>query len=179
MTPATVLDFWFDPANRKRWFTPAPAFDAECVRRFQPLVEAADRGELAGWQDTPEGALALAILLDQLPRNIGRGTPRMYAYDAKARAVAKAAVERGFDRQVPPDRRLFLYLPFEHSEDLADQERSVELTATLGDAEQLDYAVRHRDIVARFGRFPHRNAILGRPSTEEEIAFLKTPGSSF
>jgi uncharacterized protein (DUF924 family) len=182
MTTAPIDDllaFWFAPENRERWFTPDPAFDAEIARRFAPLIADAMAGRLAGWVDEPRGALALCLLLDQFPRHVWRGTPRTFAGAAQARDVARAALEMGHDRALAPEERHFLYLPFEHSESLADQERCVVLMGTLGDAEWLDYAVRHRDIIARFGRFPHRNAILGRPSTAEEVAFLQQPGSSF
>lgn len=174
-----LLAFWFDPSNRPRWFEADPSFDREVERRFGDLVRAAAAGKLESWADSPRGALALCILLDQLPRNIARGTPGAFAHDAQARDVARRALAAGFDRALLPEERLFLYLPFEHSEDLSDQERSVALFAELGSAEWLDYAVRHRDIIARFGRFPHRNAILGRPGTEAEAAFLQEPGSSF
>jgi uncharacterized protein (DUF924 family) len=174
-----VLAFWFAPGGRERWFEPDPAFDAEVARRFAPLVEDAAAGRLDACAGEPRGALALCVLLDQFPRNVWRGTPRAFAHDEAARRVADRAVAAKLDRGLPPEQRLFLYLPFEHSENLADQERSVALMAGLGDAEWLDYARRHRDVIARFGRFPHRNAILGRASTPEEEAFLREPGSSF
>jgi uncharacterized protein (DUF924 family) len=174
-----VLSFWFAPGGRERWFERDPALDAEIARRFAPLVEEAAAGRLDALAGEPRGALALCVLLDQFPRDIWRGTPRAFACDEAARRVAGRAVAAGLDRGLPPEERLFLYLPFEHSESLADQERSVALMVGLGDAEWLDYAVRHRDVVARFGRFPHRNAILGRASTPEEEAFLREPGSSF
>jgi uncharacterized protein (DUF924 family) len=174
-----VLAFWFDPANRERWFERDPAFDAEIARRFAPSIEDAAAGRLDAFAGEPRGALALCVLLDQFPRNVWRGTPRAFAQDEAARRVADRAVAAGLDRGLPPEQRLFLYLPFEHSESLADQERSVALMAGLGDAEWLDYARRHRDVIARFGRFPHRNEILGRASTPEEEAFLREPGSSF
>lgn len=181
-----VLSFWFgadwaaaEPEYRPEWFTPSPAFDGAIARAFGDDAERAMAGDFANLTDRPEGCLALVILLDQFPRNLFRGTARAFAADPRARAVARQALERGFDLILPPVMRLFLYLPFEHSEDLADQQRSVILFETLDNAEWLDTAVRHRDIVARFGRFPHRNAALGRPSPAEEIAFLKTPKSSF
>ncbi|HEX6012488.1 MAG TPA: DUF924 family protein [Geminicoccaceae bacterium] len=174
-----VLSFWFAPDGRERWFEPDPAFDAEIARRFAPMVGDAAAGRLDAFAGEPRGALALCVLLDQFPRSIWRGTPRAFAQDEAARRVADRAVAAGLDRDLPPEQRLFLYLPFEHSESLADQERSVALMAGLGDAEWLDYAVRHRDVIARFGRFPHRNAVLGRESTPEEAAFLAEPGSSF
>lgn len=181
-----VLDFWFGPEDapgrgrfRKQWFAVSPAFDAEIASRFLTVWEEAAAGGLDHLADTPNGSLALVLILDQFPRNMFRGTPRAFATDARAYAVADTAVARGFDRQVLPVQRIFLYLPFEHSESLADQERCVTLMTALGDDMAIDYAVRHRDIIARFGRFPHRNAILGRPSTAEETAFLAQPGSSF
>jgi uncharacterized protein (DUF924 family) len=174
-----ILAFWFAPETRPLWFERDPAFDADIARRFGPMIEEAADGRLAFWGKEPEGALALCLLLDQFPRNIWRGTPRAFAYDIFALGVAEEALAAGHDRALPPDRRLFLYLPLEHSEDLGRQERCVALMAALGDPILLDYAVRHRDIVARFGRFPHRNAILGRDSTPEEQAFLEEPGSSF
>ena len=174
-----VLSFWFAPTSRARWFESDKGFDREIEERFSSLIEAAARGELEPWVETPRGALALCILLDQFPRNVGRGTPRAFASDAEARRIADLALAAGLDRKLDAEERLFLYLPFEHSENLQDQERSVALFRGLGDAEQLDYAVRHRDIIARFGRFPHRNRVLGRDSTPEELAFLQQPGSSF
>jgi uncharacterized protein (DUF924 family) len=185
-TPDELIAFWFGDvagddfvSREKLWFTADAAFDAECRNRFEATYVAAARGDLDGWQTTPRGALALILALDQLPRNMYRGTPRAFATDAKALAVSRHAIERGFDRELAPVQRLFLYLPFQHSEALADQERAVALYTVLGDASTLDYAHRHRDIVARFGRFPHRNAILGRLSTSEEAAFLTQPNSSF
>ena len=174
-----LLAFWFEPGGERRWFEADPAFDAQLRQRFTDLVLQAASGELAASVGEPRGALALCLALDQLPRNIWRRTPRAFAYDRLARNAASAALEAGHDRALAAQERLFVYLPFQHSEDLADQERSVRLFAELGDAELLDYAVRHRDIIARFGRFPHRNAILGRASTAEEIAFLREPGSRF
>lgn len=174
-----LLGFWFDPENRRHWFEVEESFDREVERRFGGLMQAAAAGKLDHWAESPRGALALCILLDQLPRNIARGTPGAFAHDEQARAVARRALAAGFDRGLLPGERLFLYLPFEHSENLDDQERSVALFGELGSAEWLDYAVRHRDIIARFGRFPHRNAVLGRPSTEAETAFLQEPNSSF
>jgi len=176
-----VLDFWFADANRPLWFKKDPAFDAECRRRFEALHERAAAGQLAPWQNTPEGALALVLCLDQFPRNLYRGTPRAFATDAKARAVADWAVDRDYDLHFKlGEQRLFFYLPFEHSEDLDDQHRAVELVRTrCTDPEQLRYALLHRDVIARFGRFPHRNAILGRPSTADEAEYLRQPGAGF
>lgn len=181
-----ILEFWFGSAEltqaieyREAWFQKSDAFDAEIRQRFAADVELAISGELDGMAGSPQGALALLLLLDQFPRNLFRGTARAFAGDARARKIANAAIARGFEAAMSQRHRVFLYLPFEHSEDLRDQERSVILFATLDDPRGYDYAVRHRDIVARFGRFPHRNAALGRESTPEEIEFLTTPGSSF
>lgn len=178
----SLLSFWFGdgpPAARDVWFKPTPAFDMEASRQFRSAYERAADGGFDLLMDSAEGCLALILLLDQMPRNLFRGSPRAFATDGQARRLARHALDYGFDKVQPAVRRLFLYLPFEHSEDLADQERSVALFTALGNAEWLDYAKRHRDIIARFGRFPHRNAVLGRPNTAEETAFLETPGSSF
>lgn len=184
--PEDVLDFWFgdvagdDFTSRKDvWFGKNEAFDAAIRTRFSALYGEAAGGALAGWAENGTGALALVIVLDQFPRNMFRGAARAFATDAMALAVARRAVDRGLDLPLAPVERLFLYLPFEHAESLAEQERSVALIGGLGDAETRDYAERHRAIIARFGRFPHRNAVLGRVSTPEEVAFLSEPGSSF
>ena len=150
-------------------------------REFLADCERAAAGELAAWEDTPEGALALVLLLDQLPRNIFRGTPRMYATDAAARAAAARAMARGFDAAMPPAWRKFFYMPLHHSENAADQRRSIELMQAVPNdparADNIRYAGRYLDIIERFGRFPHRNAVLGRVSTPEELAFLEEPES--
>ena len=176
-----VLEFWLAPANRALWFTTDAAFDAEIRRRFEAVHERAAAGRCAAWQGTPEGSLALLLCLDQFPRNMYRGTPRAFATDEKARAVADWAVDRGFDLHFKNEQeRLFFYLPFEHSEDLDDQHRAVELVRrNCSDPEFLRYAILHRDVIAKFGRFPHRNAILGRPSTPDEEEYLKQPGAGF
>jgi uncharacterized protein (DUF924 family) len=187
---AALLDFWFGPpgsAERERsrdvWFAPEPAFDASCRQRFLADQQRAASGGLAHWQAAPESCLALILLLDQLPRNLFRGSPLAYASDPLARQVARQAIAAGFDPALPPVWRWFFYLPFEHSEDLADQAMSLRLHAGLPEDEEkpklLDYARRHYEIIARFGRFPHRNAILGRASTAAEAAFLRQPDSSF
>ena len=157
------------------WFAKDADFDRRFRETFLGEHEAAARGELDAWMTTPEGALALLLLLDQFPRNSFRGTPRMYATDAAARRIAAAAIDAGHDRKVPPDLRLFFYLPFGHSEDLADQERCVALCRPLGQPDA-EHSERHRDIVQRFGRFPHRNPILGRKMTPEEQEFLDQGG---
>jgi uncharacterized protein (DUF924 family) len=179
MQPSAVIDFWFAPGHEERWFAPTPEFDRLILHRFGGLHQLAADGALDHWSASAEGCLALILLLDQMPRNMYRGSARAFATDAKALAVAEHALARGFDQGQTDKARTFLYLPFEHSEDLAHQNRSVALFEAMGDAEKLDDAVRHRRIVARFGRFPHRNQALGRASTDEELAFLGQPGSSF
>jgi uncharacterized protein (DUF924 family) len=174
-TPELVLVFWFD-AGPQKWFTKADDFDAEIRARFLPTYEAAVGGQLAAWEATPEGALALIIVLDQFPRNMFRGSPRTFATDATALAAAKRAIARGFDQQLEPRKRNFFYLPFMHSEDLADQQRCVELARAAGDPNTLKFAELHLDIIRRFGRFPHRNPVLGRATTAEEQAFLDGGG---
>ena len=172
-----VVAFWRE-AGYERWFTRDEAFDGEIRARFLATHEAAAAGALNLWGETPEGALALLILLDQFPRNLFRGTPRAFATDALARTIADRALAKGLDQEVPPDLKGFFYLPFMHSENLVDQERCVALYEAAGDEKGLPYAVEHRDIIARFGRFPHRNPILGRAMTEEEAAFLAGGGFS-
>ena len=175
-----ILAFWFAPGMEARWFRKDPAFDTEVRAHLQAPHEAAVAGDHADWEAAPRGALALVLLLDQVPRNLYRDDPRAFASDAEALRIARAAIERGDDQSLRQVERVFLYLPLEHSEALADQEDCVRLTGTLDEnPEWLDYAERHRDIIARFGRFPHRNAVLGRVSTPEEDEFLTQPGSSF
>jgi uncharacterized protein (DUF924 family) len=173
-TPADVLAFWRE-AGPDRWFERDDAFDAAIREKFLSTYEAAAAGELSGWEATPEGALALVIVLDQFPRNMFRGDARTYAADGLARAAANRALKRGYDMDVPEKERGFLFLPFMHSEDLNDQDRCVELYRAAAD-ENLKYAERHRDIIRRFGRFPHRNALLGRATTPEEQAYLDGGG---
>jgi uncharacterized protein (DUF924 family) len=173
--PEEVLTFWRE-AGPDRWYKADSEFDALVRARFLATHEVAAGGELAGWEETPESALALLIVLDQFPRNIFRGTARAFATDPRARAVAGRAIARGFDRAFAMPERNFFYLPFEHSEDLTDQERSVALCQATGDAEAIKWARLHRDLIRRFGRFPHRNEMLGRASTHEEIAFLEGGG---
>jgi uncharacterized protein (DUF924 family) len=191
----SVLGFWFGPpgspplGRSERWFSADPAFDETVRERFGELAKRAAAGELEGWRESPLGALALVIALDQFPRNIHRGSARAFAADAAARDVALDAEARGFDRALSPVERWFLYLPLMHAEDRALQERSVahfealaaEAEPGLAEAleEAADFARRHRDVIARFGRFPHRNAALGRASSREEVAFLAEPGSHF
>jgi len=177
-----VLEFWMAPANRPQWFKKDPAFDDDVRRRFEAVHERAAAGRRAQWQNTPEGALALLLCLDQFPRNMYRGTPRAFASDEKARLVADWAVDRGFDLHFKDEQvRLFFYLPFEHSENLDDQHRAVELVRQRcpSDPEILRYAILHRDVIEKFSRFPHRNAILGRRSTPDEEEYLRQPGAGF
>jgi uncharacterized protein (DUF924 family) len=170
-----VLAFWRD-AGPDRWYARDDAFDAAIRARFLPAYEAAAAGQLSDWETTPQGALALLITLDQFPRNMFRNDPRAYAADPLARAIADRAIGRGFDQRIGAGERLFFYLPFEHSEETADQERCVVLHRALGDAESLKWAELHADIIRRFGRFPHRNAVLGRETTPDEQAFLDGGG---
>ena len=185
-----VLDFWFGlPGSpdygrpRKEWFRKSDEFDAAIRTRFLDLHQRAADGALQPWRAAPDSLLALIVVLDQFSRNLYRGSSRAFAGDAQALGLAQLAVSRGDDRALIPVQRCFVYLPFEHAEDLAAQRRCLELFEGLrGDpdsADSIDYARRHYDIIERFGRFPHRNAILGRVSTPEEIEFLKQPGSGF
>ncbi len=187
---ADVLEFWFGApgspeaqAARKEWFVKDAAFDATIAARFGSTIEAALAGELEHWASSPESALALIIVLDQFTRNVFRDTPRAYAGDPRALVLARDLVDRGWDTQLAALRRVFAYLPFEHSEDIVDQCESLRLFETLradpNAGTTFDYAVKHYEIVERFGRFPHRNAILGRESTAQELEFLRQPGSRF
>jgi len=170
-----VLDYWFSSRISKRWFASTPALDDEIRARYEALWRRAAAGELDDWAATPEGALALAIVLDQLPLNMYRGKPAAFASEQKAVALARQAVARGDDQRLPRDRVLFLYMPLMHSENLTDQDESVALFQRAGLADNLRFAEHHRGLIRRFGRFPHRNAILGRDSTPEEIAYLASP----
>lgn len=186
-----VLSFWFDRPpdepgtgnRRKVWFVKKPAFDRQIATQFSSLYEQAAAGKLDPWQATAEGSLALCLLLDQFPRHLFRGQPQAFATDVKALAVAQRAIAEGFDQQLPPVQRVFFYLPLEHSENLAHQYQCVERFSPLQHDPDIEdfynYAVKHLQVIERFGRFPHRNQILGRESTPEEIEFLKQPGSSF
>lgn len=191
MSPQEILDFWFGApgsaefgSSRAQWFRKDLAFDALIAQRFGATVNAALAGELRDWEATAAGSLARIVVLDQFTRNMFRETPRAFAGDPFALSTAQSILARGDDAMLLPVQRTFVYLPFEHAEDLALQQRSVALFSALA-AEHaslqgnLDYAIRHRDVIQRFGRFPHRNALLGRPSTAEELAFLALPGSSF
>ncbi|WP_374828911.1 DUF924 family protein [Paenochrobactrum pullorum] len=169
-----VLDFWFSENVEKHWFVRSDDLDEEIKQHFSALYEQAHSGTLDVWGDELHSALALTIILDQFPRNMFRGSGRAFESDAKARQIAKAAIEKGFDQQVSEKQRAFFYLPLMHSEDLNDQKKSVELYEALGNANSLDYAHQHLDIIAQFGRFPHRNVALKRENTPEETEFLKT-----
>jgi uncharacterized protein (DUF924 family) len=197
-TPEAVLDFWFgaggsatEVAARQRplWFAKSAANDQIVTERFAETLVAAGKGELDNWAASPRGRLALIVVLDQFPHHVHRGHGQSFAYDARSLALALEMIERGEDARVTPIERVFVYLPLEHAESIEMQDRSVALYEKLvneaaADERQLfegflDYARKHRDVVARFGRFPHRNELLGRPSTLEEIEFLKQPGSRF
>lgn len=189
-TFSEILDFWFGASSsatrgrpRDQWFRKDPAFDAYIRKHFFGCHEAASSGRLSAWESTPYAALALVLVLDQFSRNMFRGEARAFQSDALALAAARRLVERGFDRIFRPVERWFAYLPFEHSEDIAVQRRSLTLFGSLEAlpecATSIEYARRHYDIIARFGRFPHRNELLSRQSTPEELKFLKQPGSGF
>jgi len=166
------VGFWFSEGARPLWFRSTPEFDEIIRKRFGGVWEAARRGELDHWAETPEGALALVIVLDQFPLNMFRGEAASFSTEAQARAIADRVIQAGWDRQVDDAARAFLYLPFMHSESLVDQDRAVELYRAAGLADSLRWAEHHREIILRFGRFPHRNAVLGRESTAEEILWL-------
>ena len=185
-----VLAFWFGREDepgygefREAWFRKDPEFDQQVQERFGPLYERAAAGELDGWREEARSCLALVICLDQFPRNMFRGDGRTHATDDKALKTARYALERALDRELPPFQRVFVYMPFMHSESVEDQRRSVELFGRLaekpGAPDLTSYAVGHMEIVERFGRFPHRNVILGRETTPEEAEFLQGPDSSF
>lgn len=180
-TKQDVLHFWFDETEPVQWFQKNDDFDRLVAERFQVTVTMAQDGLCDAWASDADGALALCIVLDQFPRNIYRNLPGSFASDDKALRVAKAAIRAGFDQILPPLRRRFIYLPFEHSESADDQDRSVALFATMqtDDPIAYEYALRHRDVIRRFGRFPHRNAILGRQNTADEQLYLTQPGAGF
>ena len=189
-TIQSVLDFWFAPqgdaqhgAFRRAWFEKQPEFDGACRTHFTSLLQDAAKGKLDRWAETAEGALALVVLLDQLSRNIHRGTPQAFATDAQALALSRRMVARGFDQILDPVMRIFVYLPFEHAEDPALQDEAVRLMESLPEApwraEVVRFAHAHRDVIAKYGRFPHRNAILGRTDTPAETEYLSLPGAGF
>jgi uncharacterized protein (DUF924 family) len=172
-----VLGFWRG-AGPEKWFKKVVAFDEAIRLKFEPTHHRAARGEYDAWAETADGSLALLILLDQFPRNLYRNSAHAFATDPKARTIARTAIERGFDREVDPILRNFFYLPFEHSEDLADQDYGLALVTEAGDEDNIKWAAIHRDIIARFGHFPHRNAALGRATSPAEQEFLNEGGFS-
>ncbi len=174
-----VLSFWFEESTPKQWFVKDRDFDATIEKRFGQLHTQAARGDLDSWCHSAQGSLALIILLDQFSRNIFRGDPRTFATDAKALDISKVAIANGYDNEVEERARSFFYLPFEHSENITDQERAIELFIKMGNKNLLQWAEKHKVIIERFGRFPHRNDVLGRESTPEELQFLTEDGSSF
>ncbi len=185
ITPDDVLKFWFEENGRDQWFGKAEAFDEEIESRFAELSHRARDGKLERWVEAPRSCLALIILIDQFSRNLYRQSPLAWSADVHSLAIARLALEKGYDLELDQTERTFMYLPFMHSEVLADQERSVALTEKNNDGTNefnqanYDSAIKHRDIIARFGRFPHRNVVLERESTAEEIEFLKGPDSLF
>jgi len=187
---AAVLEFWFGAADspqfghaRDEWFKQSAAFDEQVRIRFAGLHDAAAAHRLDDWKATPEASLALVLVLDQFSRNLYRDSPRAFACDGHALSLAEEAIEAGFDRLLAPVQRMFIYMPFQHSEAIERQRRSLELFETLRNDPQTaycyDYAVRHFEVIAKFGRFPHRNSILGRASTPQELEYLRQPGAGF
>ena len=177
--PEAIIEFWLQEVGEGGWYTAVDEVDAEIRARFQPAWEAAERGERDFWLNGPRGSLAYMILTDQFPRNMFRGDPRSFATDARARAGARVAIDHGWDMAIPEPQRVFFYMPFEHSEDTADQDLSIDLmTRKLPEhgAEFGLHARAHAEVIRRYGRFPFRNAALGRQSTPEEVAFLEKGG---
>jgi uncharacterized protein (DUF924 family) len=174
-----IIRFWFEELTPKDWFRKDEAVDATIASRLGATYRELCSSVPASWLDTPEGILAAILVFDQFPRNMFRRDARAFATDEPALALAKRAIAEGVDAKLTPEQRAFIYVPFQHSEDKADQARSVALFTALGQPLGLDFALRHQAIIDRFGRFPHRNAILGRASTQEELTFLAEPGSSF
>lgn len=174
-----VIDYWFVETEPEKWFQKDEAFDETVRVRFLDTYRRAAAGQCDGWRKSPHGCLALIITLDQFPRNLFRGDARAFDTDTAARAVLRHALENGFDQSLSTDERRFLYMPLQHSEDAADQALSITLNGAVGDPDLLKWAEAHKRIIDRFGRFPHRNEILGRHSTPEELDFLSQPGSSF
>lgn len=174
-----ILDFWFEQLKPRQWFEKSPAIDRELTERFGDWHRKAAAGELFAWRELIEGRLAEVLLLDQFSRNIHRDKPEAFAQDAMALVLAQEAVARGLDAQLPPERRAFLYMPYMHSESEVIHEEAVRLFDQPGLEHNLKFELRHREIIQRFGRYPHRNAVLGRPSTPDELEFLKQPGSGF
>ena len=178
-TPADILDFWFSEIQPAQWWNKSDDFDRLIATRFGAVLQAAARCELYAWRATPAGRLAEVIVLDQFSRNINRGEAQAFVNDALALGLAQEAVAAGADRLLAPAERAFLYMPYMHSESAAIHALAVRLFATPGMEGNLDFERRHQAVIERFGRYPHRNAVLGRSSTPEELAFLSEPGSSF
>jgi uncharacterized protein (DUF924 family) len=172
--PQQIIDFWFADKVRKLWFNSTAEFDRLLCERFEELMEQAARGELDHWMESAEGCLALVIVLDQFPLNMFRGNAQSFATEARSRDVARVAIAKGFDQAFAAEQQAFLYMPFMHSEDLADQELALELFAQPGMESNLRFARHHHEIVESYGRFPHRNAVLGRTSTAAEIKYLNS-----
>ncbi len=177
-TPREILDLWFSGRARPMWFNSTVEFDRKVRERFEPTYQVGKRGELADWERDADGALALVILFDQFPHHMYREQPESFVMEAQARAIARRIIWRELDRTLAPERQAFAYLPFMHSENLDDQEQSVQLFSQPELENNLKWALHHRDIVQRFGRFPHRNAILGRTSTAAELEYLQSKGST-
>ncbi len=180
-TKQEVLKFWFEETAPAQWFQKNDTFDDEVRERFHVTYDMAAKDLCAEWARDADGVLSLCLVLDQFPRNMFRGTPKSYATDEKALLIAKAAISRGLDQILSPLKRRFVYLPFEHSENLNDQKRSVKLFESMKEADPLgyEYALKHYEVIEKFGRFPHRNAVLGRDSTAEELKYLSLPGAGF
>lgn len=172
--PQKIIDFWFADEVRKLWFNSTPEFDRMLCERFEETLKQAGRGELDHWMETAEGCLALVIILDQFPLNIYRGSALSFATEARSRDVARVAIEKGFARMLPVEQQAFLYMPFMHSEDIADQELALELFDQAGMEGNLRFARHHHAIIETYGRFPHRNAVLGRVSTAVEVEYLNS-----
>lgn len=180
-TKNEVLKFWFEETQPQQWFQKNDAFDADIRDRFMVTYDMARKDMCLDWTKDAEGVLALCLVLDQFPRNMFRGDPKMFETDAKALLIVKEALHKGFDHILPTMKRRFVYMPFMHSEELKEQKRSVALFETMKDDEPLsyEYAIKHMEVIEKFGRFPHRNKVLGRESTEEELGYLKLPGAGF
>ncbi|WP_313482666.1 DUF924 family protein [Acinetobacter variabilis] len=174
-----ILDFWFSPETQPNWFAKSDQFDQSLKEKFGDILEQASKAELWSWRKNADGRLAEIIVLDQFSRNIFRDTPRAFAQDSLALALAQEAISQDLDKQLSPEQRSFLYMPFMHSESKLIHEFALKLFQRLGNPENLEYEIKHKIIIDRFGRYPHRNQILGRESTEEELSFLTQPDSSF